>query len=265
MIPLLCVRALTCDCLGIGIVELVFIPPGDVEQDSLTLRGDAFHHLHRVLRVRQGDVVCACDGEGWVYRARILRVGKDRMHCHIEQRTYRPEEFTSPVVLGQGIAKGPAMDLIVQKATELGVARLIPLSLVRSVPRPRGAGQVARLDRWRRIAREAAQQCGRAETPTVEEPQNLEKFLEETTEQPLKVAFWEGEQERSLKEVVTDGAVAGGVVLLVGPEGGLEAREVAQAVEAGFVPVSLGQRKLRTETAALAALAIVQYEIGEMG
>jgi len=157
------------------------------------------------------------------------------------------------------------MDLIVQKATELGVARLIPLSLVRSIPRPRGAGQVARLDRWRRIAREAAQQCGRVGTPTVEEPQTLEKFLEETAEQPLKAAFWEGEREHSLKEVVTDGAAVGGIVLLVGPEGGLEDREVAQAVEAGFVSVSLGPRKLRAETAALAALAIVQYEIGEMG
>jgi len=246
-------------------VDLVFVSPEEIEEDTLTIRGDTFHHLARVLRLRRGDAVCACDGTGWVYEGRVLRVHRDRLHCSIERRTYRPEQFAAPVVLGQGIPKGRTMDLIVQKATELGVACLVPLFLARSVPRPGADGWAARVGRWRRIAQEAAQQCGRAGMPTVVEPQSLADFLECTSSRPLKVVLWEGERERPLKEVLRKAAGVGGIALLVGPEGGLGPQEVDEAVAAGFVAVSLGRRKLRAETAALAALAIVQYEVGEMG
>ncbi len=246
-------------------VEFIFVSPEDVEKSVLTISGEAFRHLRKVLRLGEGDVVRACDGEGWIYQARIRRVAKDHICCRIERREYRPERFASPVILGQGMSKGRKMDLIVQKATELGAAGVIALSLARSVPKPDDAAQADRLSRWRMIAREAAQQCGRVGTPTIGGLDSLDDFIKQTAEQPLKVVLWEGERENSLKDVLRGTSVLGGVALLVGPEGGLEAQELERAVEAEFIPVSMGQRKLRTETAALAALAIVQYEIGGMG
>jgi 16S rRNA (uracil1498-N3)-methyltransferase len=154
------------------------------------------------------------------------------------------------------------MDFIVQKATELGVTRIVPLWAERTTSRSEASE--ARLNRWRRIAKESGEQCGRALLPPIEPPQTLLSFLDQ--EAPgMKILFWEKESERRLRDFLRDNPGASSYILLVGGEGGFAAQEVEKAKSRGFVTVSLGKRILRCESMALIALALVQYERGDLG
>jgi 16S rRNA (uracil1498-N3)-methyltransferase len=172
------------------------------------------------------------------------------------RRSAQPPEVK--ITLLQAVSKGERMDLVVQKATELGVTRIVPVLSARSVPRP---GAEGRHKRWRTIAQEAARQCGRADLPAVEVPCPLAQALGEAAAGPgTRLVLWEASSGAPLRRAL-DGSERA-VTLLVGPEGGLAADEVEAAVAAGFRPVGLGPRILRTETAALVAVALVQAALG---
>jgi 16S rRNA (uracil1498-N3)-methyltransferase len=224
----------------------------------LVLEGDDHQHLARVLRAAPGERLTLFDGAGTEIEAAIARVGKRDTELVLgERRAGAATAAPVAVTLLVAAPRGERMDLVVQKTTELGVARIVPVVTERSVARP----EPARRARWEKIAREAARQCGRADVPRVDAPLPLAAALAAPELPARRFALWEGERGRSLRERLAE-APAAPAALLVGPEGGFPAGEVSAATAAGFVPVSLGPRVLRVETAAIAAVTLAMAAAG---
>ncbi len=218
------------------------------------------HYLGDVLRLAPGSEVEVFDGEGGVYSARLDAEG-GALVLAVGPRSDAPAP-RARVQLAFALARGERCDLVVQKATELGVAGLSPFQAARSMVRLDPARGAERARRWRRIAAEAARQCGRADVPTVDTPAPLGQVLASAPEGFRKVLFFEGGGE-PLSEVVDRGAP--GHLLLVGPEGGFAAEEVGACLAAGARLATLGPRVLRFETAGIVAAALVQHLVGDLG
>jgi 16S rRNA (uracil1498-N3)-methyltransferase len=235
----------------------LYVPAERLAGGRLVLTDDDHQHVARVLRAAVGDRLTLFDGAGSEVDAEVTRVGKRDTELALGAR--RAGSVTaSPVAITLLVAvpRGERMDLIVQKTTELGVGRIVPLVTERSVARP----DPTRRARWERIAREAARQCGRADVPRVDEAIELALAVGAPELPPARFALWEAERGQSLRARLE--ASPRGTALLVGPEGGFPAEEVATAAAAGFIPVSLGPRVLRVETAAIVAVALVQAAAG---
>jgi 16S rRNA (uracil1498-N3)-methyltransferase len=236
-------------------VPRVFVPADRLTGAQVALEGEAYKHLVRVLRLGAGDEVVLFDGRGTEIEGRLVAVGGRQVTVALGER--RPVPPAGAVItLLQGLPRGERMDLIVQKATELGVRRIVPVLAERSVTRP----PASRSRRWRVIAEEAARQCGRADVPDVDEPMALPDALGRIAALAARLALWEEERGRPLRAQLSGGPAE--TALLVGPEGGLAAGEVQVVRAAGFVTVGLGPRILRVETAALVAIALVQAAAG---
>lgn len=236
------------------------IKPQNLHPPYALLEGEEHHHLSRVLRIRAGEKVWLVEERGVSFRAEVLEVGRENTRLRVLEEEDRGAAKI-PVVLGQSLIKSKNMDLVVQKATELGVQAVVPVEASRSVIKLKGR-EANRLERWRKIAREAAKQSRRRDVPSVFPVQSFSEFLESRRE-PRKLFLCEagGTPLRCLlSEFHCDPPYPGkrGIVLLVGPEGGWSGEEERQAVDHGFQPVSLGPRILRSETAALAGLAAIQ-------
>jgi len=228
----------------------------------VTLSGSAASHVTRVLRLRSGEALTLFDGRGGEYAARIEQGGAA---VAVAVGEHRPIERESPlaVTLAQGISRGERMDLVVQKATELGVARLQPLFTERSVVRL-DAQQAERKHRhWRAIAIGACEQCGRNRLPELSPALTLAAFLEAQRASPpaghARVLL-SPDGQRALEGC----SALTSVSVLIGPEGGLTEEERQAALAAGFCALRVGPRILRTETAALAALSLLQRQFGDL-
>jgi 16S rRNA (uracil1498-N3)-methyltransferase len=236
-----------------------FVPADRLDGPRATLDAAAYRHLIKVLRLAPGASLRIFDGAGTEIDARIESVGRASVEVSLGAR-HRIAAPACAVSLLQAPPRGERMDLIVQKTTELGVARILPVQSERTQVRP-GAHQRAR---WQTIAEEAARQSGRAEVPTIGEPAPLAAVLPTASDlADARFVLWEGEAGQSLPAALTRAAKA--VVLLVGPEGGFAEAEVAAARRAGFVAVGLGPRILRSETAAIVAVALAQAAAGGLG
>lgn len=235
----------------------VHLPAETLAGPEVVVSGDAFKYLSRVLRLRPGDELQVFDGAGNEIDASVDEVGSKSARLRLHARR-RVSTASASIVLLQAVAKGEKMDWIVQKTTELGVARIVPVLAARSVARPSGD---ARATRWQTIAREAARQSGRADVPDVASPAPLADALVTLgAEAGARLIVYERARGAPLRRAV--GTDARAVVLLVGPEGGFAPEEVEAATAAGFAAVGLGPRVLRVETAALVAVALVQAAIG---
>lgn len=225
---------------------------------ELGLEPGPSQHLARVLRMGQGDELQLFDGSGIEYRARIVTADKRRVTVAVLEAVPGLAESDLRIHLGIGISRGERMDWVVQKATELGVATISPLYTERTEVRLRGERQERKRQHWRQVTVSACEQCGRSVVPAVEEPTSLARWLEET----------DGGRRFVLHHRATaapEGAARpASISLLVGPEGGLSEAEIGAAEAAGFESLALGPRILRTETAPLAALAILQARWGDM-
>jgi len=215
-------------------------------------------HLLTVLRLQPGTRIEVFDGQGGRFSAVVS--GDE-----VEIGAALPRDSRKlDVVLVQAVAKGEKMDLVVQKATELGAARIVPLAAERGVVKLEGARRSTRADRWRRVAREAARQCGRADVPEVDAPLQWNDVFALLRTDADRRALLLDPAEHGLRLGDAVRGVSRSLVA-VGPEGGFSPAERQRAVERGFLPVTLGNRVLRTETAGLAALAIVLHVNGELG
>jgi 16S rRNA (uracil1498-N3)-methyltransferase len=244
-------------------VARLFVPPERAAGAAIVLAGDEHRYVCRVLRLGEGDRLTLFDGCGNECDVRLSRVGTREAHAVVEGRRARATRQRPAVTLLIGLCKGERMDFVVQKATELGAARVIPVETVRSVPRLEAERARGRLARWGTIAREAARQCGRADALTLGEIQPFEAALAAVQDAPLKVLFWE-EASAPLRDLAPPLPPAAAAVA-VGPEGGFTPGEVAAARAAGFAVTSLGPRILRAETAAVVALALLGYVAGDLG
>lgn len=245
-----------------------FVPQEVFSGEDVCLEGDLAHRLSRVLRLQTGASVLLLDGTGLEYETRLVEVGSRCVTGRvIGRRQGRPEPRVR-LVLCQSLVKGERFDWVLEKGTELGVTAFVPLLSARNVVRP-APGRSSRAERWQRVVREAAEQCGRSVLPEVLPDRDLEGAL--STEADLRLLPWEGEGSLSLASALQaaqpalEGVEHPTVALFIGPEGGFAAEEVDVARRAGAQVVTLGKRILRSETAGIVAAALVLYELGELG
>jgi 16S rRNA (uracil1498-N3)-methyltransferase len=241
----------------------VRIPTGLKAGEKFLLPTAETHYVANVLRLRGGDEVHAFDGAGQAFQLRLLTVSPTVVEGELITTIPSWQDETFQLVLGQGIPKGAKMDLIVEKCSELGLATLVPVYTERTVVRDTDR-KAAKLRRWQRVAEAAARQCGRQALLDIQQPVSLSDFCGTYGHAPVKIVCWEQEQERGLRQVLDRGAGQSPVVIVIGPEGGLTPAEVAMTQSYGFVSVNLGQRLLRTETAAIAVTSIVRYSFGAL-
>ena len=244
-------------------IPRIYFPRTLEPGESLELPADQLRYLRNVLRLKAGDSLTLFDGRGFEYSAVITGLGGRRAHASVTAKNRIPEEPTPKITLAQALPKGTKLEWIIQKATELGASRIWPFTSARSIPKIQENKSEQKLIRWRKIAAEAAEQCGRSDVPEISGILSLEQVLDQAAAVSLRIIFWEGESERSLREILSENAAGvKEVFAVVGPEGGFAPAEIDRAAAAGFVTASLGGRVLRVETAALAVLAIVQYALG---
>lgn len=236
-----------------------FVPAESLQEDRVTISGDIHHHLHNVLRTRLGSTLTLLDGQGHCCEVELESINKREASVRVIRR-WRQEERTLPVTLVQSMPKADKFDLILQKGTELGVHCFQPVETSHAVPQVDPARMVKRAQRWSRIATEAARQCRRSFLPQVRPVKKLAEAIDEQTD-GLKLVLWEAGSV-SLAEALPEEKPCA-VTLLVGPEGGFSDQELNQIAEAGFLAVHLGPRILRTETAGLATIPILQYLYGD--
>jgi 16S rRNA (uracil1498-N3)-methyltransferase len=235
----------------------LFVPGERIAGGLARLTAPDLHYLRQVLRLPPGAELEVFDGQGGVFDARL---GADEALVLGTRRAAPPP--LARVHLAFALARGERCDLLVQKATELGVARLVPFEAARSVVRLGAARGAERARRWRRIAVEAARQSGRGDVPSVEEPAPLGAALASCPEGFRKLLFYEGGGEPVASAVDRS---APGHLAVIGPEGGLTTAEVETCLRSGARLVTLGPRVLRTETAGIVAAALLQHLLGDLG
>lgn len=234
------------------------VQPLQIKTDII-LDTRAAHHVVGVLRLRVGDSLCLFNGNGYEYSGELTEIHQKHTVVRVSSMSAKPSQVSLNIHLIIGISRGERMDLALQKAVELGVTRLSPLLARRSVVQLRGERLERRHEHWQQIVIAACEQSGRCYLPQLDLPQPLDMALTTTTEDMRLMLHHLG--------TTTLGGISqptSGVALLVGPEGGLDTEELSYAQRLGFIPLRLGPRILRTETAPLAALAAIQCLWGDL-
>lgn len=244
-----------------------FVSPDCITGDVVTLDGDVARQLAHVLRARAGDHVVVLDGTGWEYDVALRHVDPKQATGAVTGRLRSRGEPALSVTLYQALLKGDRFETVLQKGTELGVAAFVPVLCARSVPRDKEERWArTRYPRWQRIIKEAAEQSRRGRLPTLESLLDFSAACD-ACDTPAVIP-WEQETTTALKGVLGRWKAEGSVTrisVFVGPEGGFTVDEIEHARDHGVTPASLGRRILRAETASIATVAAVMYELGELG
>jgi 16S rRNA (uracil1498-N3)-methyltransferase len=238
----------------------VYVEAPVIPGKPLVVEGGAANHITRVLRLRSGDALTVFDGTGGEFGARVEEFRKDAVVVSIAEHRTLDRESPLALTLAQGISRAERMDWIIQKATELGASRIVPVFTKRSVVRLDPKQAERKLQHWRAITIAACEQCGRNRIPELPTPADFFDIL--TADAPGNTRLLLSPTGDLRIDDLKD--VGKGITVLIGPEGGLEDVEQEAAIRAGFKAVRLGPRVLRTETAALAALTIIQRYFGDL-
>ncbi len=247
-----------------------YISPDHWNLESLSLRGEEAHHCTDVVRCKVGDRVVVFDGRGNEATTEIMDTasGTVTLKTHFSLKTERPP---AAITLCQAVPKGKNMDIIVQKATELGVSRIVPLLSERTVVRLEESESKKKREKWQRVALEACKQCGQNWLPEVAEPVPVDRFLARTPRAANEECLWLiaalNADAQPLKAVLSEYLELNGsnlpkaATILIGPEGDFTPAELSEAVNVGYRPLSLGPIVLRSETAAIYALSVLSHEL----
>lgn len=242
-----------------------FISPEAIESNTCIITGTDAHHIQNVLRLKTGEEIMLCNSQGTDYRAVIREISKGHVRVELTESSPSKTEPDLKVTLLQGLPKASKMETIIQKCVELGIYDIIPITTARTVVRiSSGRDAEKKTARWQRISEEAAKQCGRGIIPKVHSPLTFDQAVK-SCQAGLKIIFWEEEKSQSLRLILQSQAEKpDSIAILIGPEGGLEEDEVIMAEKHGWVSASLGTRILRTETAGMAVLAAIMYQMEEL-
>lgn len=246
------------------------------EADQIEIRGTDARHIRAVLRMQPDEALTVCDGARVEFDCRIQSLQGDRVVLKIMDRGLNETEPSFEATLYQGLPKGDKFDLIIQKSVELGISHIVPVACERSIVKISSADVPKKVQRWNRIAQEAAKQCGRGRIPEVSAPLTFAEAIA-TVRSNGNIAFipYEGERQKTLRRFLesvlppvdgntdTDSANRPALACFIGPEGGFSSAEITLATDAGIRTVSLGRRILRTETAGLAVLAMIGYHVND--
>lgn len=241
-----------------------YLPDPEIEDGRLRITGPEVRHIRRVLRLREGDELIIFDGHEKEYRGIIIGQEAHGIWVRIEEVLSVWKEFPLEITLAQSLLKGEKMDYLIQKATELGVKKIVPFFSSRSIPLLDKSRRLNRHHRWKRIAIEASKQCGRVNIPEVIPLLDFSEMLRSAPPDSLRLILWEKEKKR-LKNFLKELKIKKDIFFVVGPEGGFSEEEIEESKKEGFIPISLGERILRAETATLCLLSILQYEWGDIG
>ena len=242
-----------------------FVP--QLYNEEMHIEGVDARHISKVLRMQPGAQLQIVSDDGVSAVAEITAIDSERVTVRCLEKLAESHEPRVKLVLAQGLAKGEKMDFIIQKAVEMGAYSLIPVAMEHSVVRLDGAKAAKKVERWQKIAESAAKQSKRDIIPEVQPVQSMAEMLAKCACQ-TKIIAYECEDRLSLKTALKAAEEAGGIselLLIIGPEGGISEGELEQARQAGAVPVSLGRRILRAETAGLVAISAIFYETGDLG
>ena len=244
-----------------------FVPPESIEGDSVRLDGAVAHQLVNVLRARPGDRVLVLDGSGWEHTVTLEQISSREVRGRVTERVLSVGEPEVEITLYQAVLKADRFEFVLQRGTELGVATFVPVFCDRSIPTDRGGGWPGkRLQRWERIVSEAAEQSHRGKVPALGAPVDFSSACDAA--EGLALIPWEEERETGLRATLSSWRQddrGRTVSLFIGPGGGFTAQEIESARERGVVPVTLGRRIFRAETAAITVVAAIMYEFGELG
>lgn len=227
---------------------------------EVRLSASAASHVSKVLRLKEGAPLIVFDGTGGEHRSEITRVAGSNVHVALKEFMPGAPESALKLTLVQGVSRGERMDWTLQKATELGVSAIVPVLTARSVVRLDERQSLAKREHWQAVVVSACEQCGRTRVPEIAPPVRLRDYLATSKKEGLRLAL----------SPVAQGSLAGlasvpqKVELLIGPEGGLDDNEHLIAEQAGYLPVRLGPRVLRTETASVVALSVLQALWGDL-
>lgn len=223
------------------------------------LESSSAHHIANVLRMKQGDQVKLFNGSGWFFSATITQSSKKHVSVVIDSSEKSQSESSLHTHLGQVMSRGDRMDYAIQKSTEMGVNEITPLMSERCELKLKSDREDKRLAHWQQVAISAAEQCGRAKVPTIHPVSSLENWLAQHSETGLSLVFHHRDTQ-NLAQIQTPPSH---VNLLIGPEGGLSETEIEQAKKANFLACTFGPRVMRTETAPVACLSVLQWLWGD--
>lgn len=244
-----------------------FVEPEQIQGKEIWIRGGDVNHIRNVLRMRVGQELSVSNGmDGREYRCQIAAFQEDQILCELRFVKEEGVELPSRIYLLQGLPKADKMETIIQKAVELGVYQVIPVATHRSVVKLDERKAAARVARWQSIAEAAAKQSRRGVIPLVQQVMNWDQAIEYVREIPVKLLPYELAEDMDRTRAILEGLEPGqDIAVFIGPEGGFEEREVSSAVAAGAVPVTLGRRILRTETAGMTVLSWLMYRLEKGG
>lgn len=244
-----------------------FVEPEDIRDDLVIIRGQDVKHITRALRLGSGDKITVADGLENKYLVELTTTNDKLVEGQIKEKLAVDAESEINVTLLQGLPKSKKMDLIVRKCTELGINKVIPMTTDHTVVKLSSSKAEKRQKRWQKIAKSAAKQSKRTRIPELGAVIDFAEGLDLAADYDLAVIPWVAEEKQGLKEIIKEQDLENikDVLIVIGPEGGFSPAEIANAQEKGVQPVVLGPRTLRTETAGLAALTMILYELGDLG
>jgi 16S rRNA (uracil1498-N3)-methyltransferase len=270
----------------VSIMHRFFIPPDWLKGEEVTIKGQKAHQIRNVLRLRVGDHILVLDDSGWEREVEIIEISHEEAIGRVVRRSLSHSEPRTKVSLYQGVLKGRRFEIVLQKGTELGIVEFIPIICERCIIADM-EDVSKKTERWRRIISEAAEQSGRGKLPKLQPAMLFQQACERAMRsEGLSLIPWEGERRRSLRSLLGDRAGEAmkelrnligvqsfpyphaprpfSVNLFIGPEGGFTPAEVALARNYGIIPITLGPRILRAETAGIVAIAAILYELGDL-
>ena len=239
-----------------------FIP--QLYNEEMTITGVDAKHIGKVLRMQPGDKLQIVSDDGVSALAEVVAITESTVTVRCLEKLAESHEPAVKITLAQGLAKGEKMDFIIQKAVELGAYSIVPVAMEHSVVRLDGSKADKKVERWQKIAEAAAKQSKRDIIPQVQDVQTVKEMLA-NNDCKTKIIAYECEDRMSLKTALREAGQMEDLLLIIGPEGGISEGELAKSREAGAVPVSLGRRILRAETAGLVAMSAIFYETGDLG
>ena len=241
-------------------IPRIFIAADKIENNIATIEGSDLNYLKNVMRLKIGDEIAVLDNKSREFASKITSMDSKTIKAMFLAEKQPKSELKIQVTIAQGLPKNPKMDIIIQKATELGAVRIIPVKTERSIVKVPEKKEAQRIERWQKIAKEAAEQSGRSVIPIVDDIKSCKEIFSLCNDFDASVMLWEMEKERTLKIFFRENNKIKSILILIGPEGGFSHDEATLAKKQGMETISIGHRILRTETASAAVLSMINYE-----
>lgn len=236
-----------------------YIPPENVSDNIIIISQPEYHHIVDVIRYKEGSSICLFDGKGNEYTGDIMSIDRAVKNLKVKINNIRRNKILDkPFILIQSLVKGTKMDFIMEKAAEMGVTHIFPVRTERSVIRLDTKKEGLKINKWKRIVKEASKQCGRSQLPVIDKIWRLDEVFNALNWVDTRIICTIHDRGINLKKISSQ--KTGSIVVAIGPEGGFSEKEIEQAQNKGWVPVRLGNIKMRAETAAVVMLGILGYE-----